>query len=55
MRFSSILDHLRCWLGYHEWVTWLDGTRPEDVRWGYSQRFCGNCPAKEYAPGYPRS
>lgn len=58
MRFSS--GRLRpgwtyvCWLGLHEWVTWLDGTRPQDVAWGYSQRYCGGCPAREYAPGYPR-
>ncbi len=54
MRFSIILVHLRCALGRHQWVTWLDGFRPQDIPIGYSQRFCLDCSAKEYAPGYPR-
>lgn len=48
------MRRLLCWLGYHEWITWLDGTRPQDRRLGYSQRYCADCPTKEYAPGYPR-
>jgi len=43
---------LRCWLGRHEWVTWLDGNRPEDRTWGFTKRVCPDCKAVELAPGY---
>lgn len=43
---------LRCWLGWHEWVTWLDGERPEDRAWGFTKRVCLDCKSVELAPGY---
>lgn len=42
---------LRCVFGWHEWITYLDGSNPDHVEWGYTFRVCDRCASSRWAPG----
>ena len=42
---------LRCLFGRHEWITYLDGSNPDHVAWGYTFRVCDRCASSRWAPG----
>lgn len=42
---------LRCLIGWHEWITYLDGSNPDHVAWGYTFRVCDRCASSRWAPG----
>lgn len=43
---------LRCLFGRHEWITYLDGTNPDHVEWGYTFKVCDRCASSRFAPGF---
>lgn len=42
---------LPCLFGRHEWITYLDGSNPDHVAWGYTFRVCDRCASSRWAPG----
>lgn len=43
MRFSSILDRLRCGLGWHEWRLYSITDLVWPVHYGHTRQICRRC------------
>jgi hypothetical protein len=41
---------LRCLFGWHEWVTYLNSSKPTHVECGYTWRRCTRCGSEMFAP-----